>query len=505
MERLTRRAPALREAAERAARAPERLPAYVHDLAALRESARAVREALPEAVELYYAVKANPEPPLLAALAPVVDGFEVSSGGELAHVRARLPDAVLAFGGPGKTAEEIDAALRAGTHRFHVESRHEARLLADRARHLGAAAANTGGAAGIGDAAAHVRDSRGAAAHVRDAGGAGGAGYVAAHVRDGRGTGGAAVPAPRDSGDVREVDVLLRVNLPVPRSTLSGVSLAMGGGPSPFGLDPAELDALIGELGTPALAGLRLRGVHAHLASGLDAAGQAETARHVVAYALELADRHGVAIEEVNLGGGMAVDYADPGARFDWAAFGRDLAALARAHPGLRLRVEPGRSLTAHSGWYVTEVLDVKAVHGEEFAVLRGGTHHLRTPVTKGHDQPFAVIPAERWPYPWQRPCCRGDSVTLVGQLCTPKDVFARHVPVPPAGLRAGDRIAFAMAGAYAWNISHHDFLMHPPPAFHYLDHPDQCDEHPDPCDRPGHPERPGHPHHFGEPPGEGR
>jgi diaminopimelate decarboxylase len=27
----------------------------------------------------------------------------------------------------------------------------------------------------------------------------------------------------------------------------------------------------------------------------------------------------------------------------------------------------------------------------------------------------------------------------------------------------------FAMAGAYAWNISHHDFLMHPHPGFHYL------------------------------------
>jgi hypothetical protein len=24
--------------------------------------------------------------------------------------------------------------------------------------------------------------------------------------------------------------------------------------------------------------------------------------------------------------------------------------------------------------------------------------------------------------------------------------------------------------GAYAWNISHHDFLMHPRPAFHFLD-----------------------------------
>jgi diaminopimelate decarboxylase len=45
--------------------------------------------------------------------------------------------------------------------------------------------------------------------------------------------------------------------------------------------------------------------------------------------------------------------------------------------------------------------------------------------------------------------------------------VFARQVPV--AELRAGDRVVFAMAGAYAWNISHHEFLMHPQPNFHFL------------------------------------
>jgi diaminopimelate decarboxylase len=39
------------------------------------------------------------------------------------------------------------------------------------------------------------------------------------------------------------------------------------------------------------------------------------------------------------------------------------------------------------------------------------------------------------------------------------------HAP----GLRAGDRVAFALAGAYAWNISHHDFLMHPHPGFHFV------------------------------------
>lgn len=57
--------------------------------------------------------------------------------------------------------------------------------------------------------------------------------------------------------------------------------------------------------------------------------------------------------------------------------------------------------------------------------------------------------------------------MSLVGQLCTPKDVLARRAPVTE--LRVADRVAFALAGAYAWNISHHDFLMHPRPGFHYV------------------------------------
>ncbi len=379
------------------------LPAYVYDLAVLRAHARAVRAALPETVELLYAVKANPEPEILTALRSVVTGYEVSSGGELAHVRAVLPRAPLAFSGPGKTAAELESALRHGTERFHVESEHELRLLA-------------------------------ALAERHD----------------------------------RRADVLLRVNLPVPDGDLAGAPLAMGGRPSPFGLGPDDAERCLDLLAGPGFARLRPRGVHAHLASGLDAPARLAVAERITRWAAGVARRHRAPLTEVNVGGGMAVDYADPDARFDWAAFGRGLAALARRHPRLRLRVEPGRALTAYCGWYATEVLDVRRSHGEEFAVLRGGTHHLRTPVTRGHDQPFTVCPVGRWPHPWPRPAVRGGAASLVGQLCTPKDVLARGT-ARAAGLRAGDRVVFAMAGAYAWNISHHDFLMHPRPGVHWL------------------------------------
>ncbi|MDO0909551.1 type III PLP-dependent enzyme [Streptomyces sp. DT2A-34] len=377
------------------------LPAYVYDLAALRAHAAAVRDALPERVELYYAAKANPEPEILAALGPYVDGYEVSSGGELAHVAKAVPGRPLAFGGPGKTPAEVTAALETGVERFHVESAYELRMLAESARTY----------------------------------------------------------APG-----RRVAVLPRVNLPVADGSLAGSSLAMGGRPTPFGMDPAQAGEVVRALTDGTYPHLELRGIHAHLASGLEAAEQIAVAESIVTWATGL----GAPLAEVNVGGGMHVDYADPRRRFDWAAYGKGLARLSEAHPGLTLRIEPGRALTAYCGWYATEVLDVKHSHGEEFGVVRGGTHHLRTPATKGHDQPCSVLPVDAWPHPWPRPSADGEQITLAGQLCTPKDLLARHVPAP--GLRAGDRVAFSLAGAYAWNISHHDFLMHPRPGFHFLD-----------------------------------
>ncbi|MEV5830286.1 alanine racemase [Spirillospora sp. NPDC052242] len=238
-------------------------------------------------------------------------------------------------------------------------------------------------------------------------------------------------------------DVLLRANLPI---HTTDAALRMSG---PFGMDEDALAECARRIRST---NLTLRGVHAHLASGLDAPAMIDLATRIVDWAVPFLKEHGVDDPEINVGGGMAVDYAAPGARFDWETYGAGLP------PGHRLRVEPGRALTAYHGWYVTDVLDVKTTRGETYAVLRGGTHHLRTPVTKGHDQPFDVLTSQDAP---------ATRATLVGQLCTPKDVFASDVPVPP--LTPGDIVAFAMAGAYAWNISHHDFLMHPNPTFHYL------------------------------------
>jgi diaminopimelate decarboxylase len=388
------------------------LPAYIYDLAALDAHAAAIRAALPPAVQFCYAVKANPDEAILRTLARHADGFEVSSGGEVTHTAGAVPARPLAFGGPGKTSAELAAALRARVARFHVESPHELRLL---------------------DAAA------------------------------------------RSAGTV--ADALLRVNLPAqPPATAApataapagtapagGPALVMGGTPSPFGMDPALLEACA--LTLPDTPAVRVRGLHAHLASGLGADELLASSARLLDFGRAWCARHWVDRPEFNLGGGMAVDYERPATGFDWIGYGRGLAALAR--DGETLRVEPGRAVTAYCGWYVTTALDVKRSQGETFVIVSGGTHHLRTPAARGHSQPFAVIPAartDRAPAPAAGP----GPVTVTGQLCTPRDVLARRAWVP--GVRAGDLIVFGLAGAYAWNISHHSFLMHPPPAFRYIE-----------------------------------
>ncbi|KAB7772286.1 type III PLP-dependent enzyme [Xanthomonas maliensis] len=264
----------------------------------------------------------------------------------------------------------------------------------------------------------------------------------------------------------RTVPVFLRMNIAVPGTQRT--RLMMGGQPSPFGLDAADLDAAIQLLrGSPSL---RLEGFHFHLLSHQrDAAAQLELIAAYLRTVQQWRQHYRLGPLHVNAGGGFGVDYLAPAASFDWAQFCTGLPALLHAHgEGLRLRLEPGRYVSASCGWYLMEVLDLKRSHGEWFAIGRGGTHHFRTPAAQGHDHPFLVLRGT------QAPVLRDARVTLVGQLCTPKDVLARAQPV--AALAPGDCLAFPLAGAYAWNISHQQFLMHPPPQMLFLPVRDHAD-----------------------------
>ncbi|HEX7285502.1 MAG TPA: diaminopimelate decarboxylase [Candidatus Angelobacter sp.] len=114
-------------------------PLYVYSSAAIRERfslfSRAFRS-VPHT--LCYSVKANSNLSILRMLARLGSGFDIVSGGELERVRLAQKKALrkIVFSGVGKTADELQLALRSGILLFNVESEGELELLARTAAQL---------------------------------------------------------------------------------------------------------------------------------------------------------------------------------------------------------------------------------------------------------------------------------------------------------------------------------------------------------------------------------
>jgi diaminopimelate decarboxylase len=107
-------------------------PVYVYSSATLVRHVRVLREALAELSDplIAYAVKANPNPAVLATLAREGMGGDIVSIGEYRRARAAgMPPERILFSGVGKTADEMAEALAGGVLQFNLESVEEARTL----------------------------------------------------------------------------------------------------------------------------------------------------------------------------------------------------------------------------------------------------------------------------------------------------------------------------------------------------------------------------------------
>lgn len=90
-------------------------PFYVYSREVMTKRIQQLRQAMPEALRLHYALKANPMPALVGHLAPQMDGMDVASQGEMiVALNAGMKPGNLSFSGPGKSEAELSAAIAAG-------------------------------------------------------------------------------------------------------------------------------------------------------------------------------------------------------------------------------------------------------------------------------------------------------------------------------------------------------------------------------------------------------
>ena len=114
-------------------------PAYVYSWPAIEARYRAMEAALAGVRgQIRYAVKANGSLAILSRLVGLGSGFDIVSGGELERVMMAggSPQKVV-FSGVGKSAVEIDFAIKAGIECFNVESASELGRIEERAELLG--------------------------------------------------------------------------------------------------------------------------------------------------------------------------------------------------------------------------------------------------------------------------------------------------------------------------------------------------------------------------------
>lgn len=118
-------------------------PVYVYSAATMTGQARALQSALAPLDDplVAFAVKANPNPAVLATFAADGLGADVVSGGEYRRaVAAGIQPGKIVFSGVGKTEAEMALALEGGLCQFNLESVPEAEMLSALAAARGAEA-----------------------------------------------------------------------------------------------------------------------------------------------------------------------------------------------------------------------------------------------------------------------------------------------------------------------------------------------------------------------------
>ena len=199
--------------------------------------------------------------------------------------------------------------------------------------------------------------------------------------------------------------------------------------------------------------GVTVTGLHMHIGSGTDLAHLSEVCEAMERVATEV----GRTLNTISAGGGLPVPYSESETYVDlekyfslWDA-SRNRLSESFGHP-VTLEIEPGRYLSAESGYLIAEVRSVKKVGDNLFVLLDAGFNDLARPVMYGAHHPISVCSSDGGAVD------KRDLVQAVvgGPLCESGDIFtqreggyvdSRALPM----CRVGDFVILENAGAYGF------------------------------------------------------
>ena len=360
-------------------------PTYVYSAATIEDNYTRIAGSMKELnVRVCYAVKANSNLAVIRHLGNLGSSFDFASAGEMRRVLAAgasVKDSV--FAGVGKTEAEIRLALEAGIYAFHVESEPELARINHVAGKLGVKAA-----------------------------------------------------------------ISIRVNPDVDAHTHAKITT--GTSANKFGI-PLKQAAAAYEAASK-YPNITIRGIQSHIGSQITEVGPfVETLEKLVPLAAELKERYGITY--ISIGGGIGVVYRDALASgpFSWwetipeakrpltpEVYGAALAPALRKL-GLKVLLEPGRSMVANAGVLLTRVEYLKRGQGKNFLIVDAAMNELVRPAM--YDSFHEVVPLRR------DTTRRALVADVVGPICESTDCFAKDRQIQEVG--EGEYLALMSAGAY--------------------------------------------------------
>jgi diaminopimelate decarboxylase len=360
-------------------------PTYVYSAATISDNYTRLAGSMAGVdARICFAVKANANLAVLRHLGNLGSAYDFASAGEMRRViaaGASVKESV--FAGVGKTETEIRLALEAGIFSFHVESEPELARINHVAGKLG------------------VKGS-----------------------------------------------IAIRINPDVDAHTHAKITT--GTSANKFGIPIRQ--ALAAYEAASKYPNIAIRGVQSHIGSQItDVAPFAETLEKLAPLASELKERYGISY--ISIGGGIGVVYKDAlasGQSAWWEAqpegkrpltpevYGAALTPGLR-QLGLRVLLEPGRSMVANAGVLLSRVEYLKRGQGKNFLIVDAGMNDLVRPAM--YDSYHEIVPL-----------CRDTTrralvADVVGPICESTDCFAKDRQMQELG--EGEYLAIMSAGAY--------------------------------------------------------
>lgn len=196
-----------------------------------------------------------------------------------------------------------------------------------------------------------------------------------------------------------------------------------------------------------------ISGLHMHIGSGTDFEHLSQVCDSMKATALKI----GSGIRTISAGGGLPTPYRDTDEMIDvdryfdlWDATRKELEG--EFGHDVSLEIEPGRYLSAESGYLISEIRAIKKMGDKLYYLVDAGFNNLARPIMYGAYHPISIATQS------------GESGEVVqaivgGPLCESGDIFTQEEggfvcsrPLPNASV--GDLLIIECAGAYGFVMS---------------------------------------------------